>query len=44
MLSGREALCNTGQGVLFDAVIAYTNLIANQSLVSGHSEAFTRFA
>jgi len=31
--SGREALRNTGQGVLLDAVIAYTNVIANQSLV-----------
>jgi outer membrane protein len=31
--SGREALRNTGQGVLLDAVIAYTNVFANQSLV-----------
>jgi outer membrane protein len=31
--SGREALRNTGQGVLLDAVTAYTNVIANQSLV-----------
>jgi outer membrane protein len=31
--SGREALRNTGQGVLLDAVIAYTNVLANQSLV-----------
>jgi len=31
--SGREALRNTGQGVLVDAVIAYTNVLANQSLV-----------
>src|SRR5262245_42986951 len=30
--SGREALRNTGQGVLLDAGIAYTNVIANQSL------------
>ncbi|MGA7487926.1 MAG: TolC family outer membrane protein [Xanthobacteraceae bacterium] len=33
VLSGREALRNTGQGVLLDAVIAYTNVLANQSLV-----------
>jgi outer membrane protein len=33
VLSGREALRNTGQGVLLDAVTAYTNVIANQSLV-----------
>jgi outer membrane protein len=31
--SGREALRNVGQGVLLDAVIAYTNVLANQSLV-----------
>jgi len=31
--SGREALRNTEQGVLLDAVTAYTNVIANQSLV-----------
>ncbi|MCP4615858.1 MAG: TolC family outer membrane protein [Bradyrhizobium sp.] len=31
--SGREALRNTGQGVLLDAVTAYTNVLANQSLV-----------
>src|SRR5262249_40077118 len=31
--SGREALRNTGQGVFLDAVAAYTNVIANQSLV-----------
>lgn len=31
--SGREALRNVGQGVLFDAVVAYTNVLANQSLV-----------
>jgi outer membrane protein len=30
--SGREALRNTGQGVLLDAVTAYTNVLANQSL------------
>src|SRR5262245_34705326 len=33
VMSGREALRNTGQGVLLDAVTAYTNVIANQSLV-----------
>ena len=33
MLSGREALRNTGQGVLLDAVTAYMNVIANQALV-----------
>src|SRR5256884_3456866 len=31
--SGREALRNTGQGVLLDAVTAYSNVLANQSLV-----------
>ena len=31
--SGREALRNIGQGVLLDAVIAYTNVLANLSLV-----------
>jgi outer membrane protein len=31
--SGREALRNVGQGVLLDAVIAYSNVLANQSLV-----------
>ena len=31
--SGREALRNVGQGVLLDAVTAYTNMLANQSLV-----------
>ena len=31
--AGREALRNTGQGVLLDAVTAYTNVLANQSLV-----------
>jgi outer membrane protein len=31
--SGREALRNVGQGVLLDAVTAYLNVLANQSLV-----------
>jgi outer membrane protein len=31
--SGKEALRNTGQGVLLDAVTAYMNVLANQSLV-----------
>ncbi len=31
--SGAEALRNVGQGVLLDAVTAYTNVLANQSLV-----------
>jgi outer membrane protein len=31
--SGREALRNVGQGVLLDAVTAYTNVLANQGLV-----------
>lgn len=31
--SGREALRNTGQGVLLDAVTAYMNVIANQALM-----------
>src|ERR1700743_919464 len=31
--SGREALRNVGEGVLLDAVTAYTNVLANQSLV-----------
>jgi outer membrane protein len=31
--SGREALRNVGQGVLLDAVTAYMNVLANQSLV-----------
>src|SRR3954453_7943429 len=31
--SGREALRNSGQGVLLDAVTTYTNVLANQSLV-----------
>ena len=33
VFSGREALRNTGQGVLLDAVTAYTNVLANQTLV-----------
>jgi outer membrane protein len=32
--SGREALRNVGQGVLLDAVTVYTNVLANQSLVT----------
>src|SRR5712692_902264 len=42
--SGREALRNVGQGVLLDAVTAYTNVLANQSLVEAqHSNvAFLR--
>src|SRR5947209_8489444 len=32
VFSGREALRNTGQGVLLDAVTAYTNGLANKSL------------
>src|SRR4051794_38168629 len=31
--SGREALRNVGQGILLDAVTAYSNVLANQSLV-----------
>jgi outer membrane protein len=31
--SGREALRNTGQGALLDAVTAYMNVLANQALV-----------
>jgi outer membrane protein len=31
--SGREALRNVGQGVLLDAVTAYSNVLANHSLV-----------
>ena len=31
--SGREALRNVGQGILLDAVTAYTNVLANQTLV-----------
>lgn len=37
VLSGREALRNTGQGVLLDAVTAYMNVIANQALVETQS-------
>jgi outer membrane protein len=33
VMAGREALRNTGQGVLLDAVTAYMNVLANQSLV-----------
>jgi outer membrane protein len=33
VLSGREALRNTGQGVLLDAVTAYMNVLANYALV-----------
>lgn len=33
VMSGREALRNTGQGVLLDAVTAYMNVLANQTLV-----------
>jgi outer membrane protein len=33
VFSGREALRNTGQGVLLDAVTAYANVLANQGLV-----------
>jgi len=33
VMSGREALRNTGQSVMLDAVTAYTNVLANQSLV-----------
>ncbi len=32
VMSGREALRNTGQGVLLDAVTAYMNVLANQTL------------
>ena len=32
VLSGRESLRNTGQGVLLDAVTAYMNVIANNAL------------
>ena len=32
--SGREALRNVGQGILLDAVTVYTNVLANQSLVT----------
>jgi outer membrane protein len=42
--SGREALRNVGQGVLLDAVTAYSNVLANQSLVQAQraNEAFLR--
>src|SRR6202790_2581545 len=42
--SGREALRNVGQGVLLDAVTAYSNVLANQALVDAqHSNvAFLR--
>jgi outer membrane protein len=33
VMSGREALRNSGQGVLLDAVTAYMNVLANQTLV-----------
>jgi outer membrane protein len=33
VMSGREALRNTGRGVLLDAVTAYMNVLANQTLV-----------
>jgi len=33
VMSGREALRNTGQGVLLDAVTAYMNVLANQTVV-----------
>ena len=33
VMAGREALRNTGQGVLLDAVTAYMNVLANQSFV-----------
>src|SRR6201998_3089741 len=33
VLSGPEALRNTGQGVLLDAVTAYMNVLANQAQV-----------
>jgi outer membrane protein len=33
VLSGREALRNTGQGVLLDTVTAYMTVLANQALV-----------
>ncbi|MGY3293008.1 outer membrane protein TolC [Bradyrhizobium sp. LM3.6] len=40
--SGREALRNVGQGVLLDAVTAYTNVLANQSLVEARSAPTSR--
>jgi outer membrane protein len=39
--SGREALRNVGQGVLLDAVTAYTNVLANQSLVDAQRTNFS---
>src|SRR5262249_11822808 len=39
--SGREALRNVGQGVLLDAVTAYANVLANQSLVEAQRVAVT---
>src|SRR6201996_5664720 len=33
VMSGREALRNTGQGVLLDAVTVYMEVLANQALV-----------
>jgi outer membrane protein len=39
--SGREALRNVGQGVLLDAVTAYTNVLANQSLVDAQRSNFS---
>ena len=41
VLSGREALRNTGQGVLLDAVTAYLNVIANQELVEAQRSSVT---
>src|ERR1700681_1006755 len=35
--SGREALRNVGQGVLLNAATAYSNVLANQSLVEAQS-------
>lgn len=35
--SGREALRNIGQGVLLDAITAYTNVLANQALVAAQN-------
>lgn len=36
--SGREALRNVGQGVLLDAVTAYANVLANQTLVESQRQ------
>lgn len=36
--SGREALRNVGQGVLLDAVTAYANVLANQTLVESQQQ------